>query len=65
MGEQYKHFKGGLYELICEATDSETQSDLVVYKSLNDGRVWVRPKKMFFEKVKIGEKTIPRFKKLN
>lgn len=60
----YKHFKGGLYELVCEATDSETQEDLIVYKSLKDGKVWVRPKKMFFEKVEVNGKSMPRFEKL-
>jgi hypothetical protein len=65
MKEQYKHFKGRLYEIVCEAIDSETQDDLIVYKSLKDGKVWVRPKKMFFEKVEVNGEVVPRFEKLS
>jgi len=65
MKEQYKHFKGGLYEIVCEAIDSETQDDLIVYKSLKDGKVWVRPKRMFFENVEVNGEIVPRFEKLN
>jgi len=65
MEEKYKHFKGGLYEIVCEAIDSETQDDLIVYKSLKDGKVWVRPKRMFFENVEVNGEIVPRFEKLN
>jgi hypothetical protein len=65
MKEQYKHFKGGLYEIVCEAIDSETQDDLIVYKSLKDGKVWVRLKSMFFETVTLNGEIVPRFEKLN
>jgi len=64
MKEQYKHFKGGLYEIVCKAIDSETQDDLIVYKSLKDGKVWVRPEKMFFENVEVNGLIVPRFEKL-
>lgn len=65
MNEKYKHFKGGLYEMVCEAMDSENQEDLIVYKSLKDGKVWVRPKKMFFEQVEVSGKVVPRFERLS
>lgn len=64
MSEKYKHFKGGLYEIVCEATDSENQQELIVYKSLKDGKIWARPKKMFFEEVEVNGKIVPRFEKL-
>ena len=49
-GAKYRHFKGGEYELIDVARHSETNEELVVYRSLADGKVWARPKTMFVDK---------------
>lgn len=59
----YKHFKGGIYELMYKgATHSETQESLVVYRSLKDHRVWVRPEKEFFSNVVVDPTlTVARF----
>jgi hypothetical protein len=38
----YRHYKGGIYKVIANALDCETQSPLVVYQSLDDGQVWAR-----------------------
>ena len=59
---KFRHFKGGLYEYICEARHSETEEEMVVYRPLyNDSGVWVRPKSMFFEDVTINGTKVPRF----
>ena len=59
---KYKHHKGKYYELIGTAKHSETLEELVVYRALyGEGELWVRPKKMFLEKVKIKGKEVPRF----
>lgn len=59
---KYRHFKGGEYEVLAIAKDSETLQELVVYKALyGDGAVWVRPKAMFLETVERDGKTVPRF----
>lgn len=64
----YKHYKWNLYEVIWIAKHSETLEDLVVYKALYNSwdfwnnSLWVRPKKMFLEKIIIDSKEIPRFK---
>jgi hypothetical protein len=47
----YQHFKGGYYSAIMLATNSETEAPMVVYVSLADGTVWVRPLEMFTEEV--------------
>jgi hypothetical protein len=40
----YRHFKGGRYELVSDmATIEGTKDPVVVYRSLQDTRVWVRP----------------------
>lgn len=61
---KYKHYKGNYYKVIGVAKHSETLEELVIYECLYDNprsKIWVRPLKMFTEKVKINGETIPRF----
>lgn len=59
----YRHFKGGEYQLISVAKDSELASrELAVYQSLADDSLWVRPLSMFLEEVDRDEYHGPRFK---
>jgi len=46
-GRRYRHKKGGRYEVLELGKHSETQEDMVVYRSLDHGTVWVRPRAMF------------------
>ena len=61
----YKHSKTGrLYTVLGVAKHSETLEDLVVYESLYDNplsKLWVRPLKMFVEKIELDGKKVPRF----
>jgi hypothetical protein len=62
---KYQHYKGNFYRVIGIAKHSETLEDMVIYEPLYEKpkyKLWVRPKKMFLEKIKIKGKTIPRFK---
>ena len=62
---KYLHYKNKLYLVLAVAIHSETLEEMVVYISLYDnpsGQVWVRPKKMFLEKVLVNGKRVPRFK---
>lgn len=45
----YRHAKGGKYLYIGEGRHTETQEELVAYKSMADGRYWFRPTPMFYE----------------
>lgn len=45
----YQHYKGQQYELLYIGTHTETLERLVVYKSLSDNKIWIRPKNMFHE----------------
>lgn len=49
VGKVYRHYKGNVYEIIALAKHSETLEDMVVYKSVKDGKTWVRPQKMWNE----------------
>jgi len=63
----YKHYKGKLYQVIGIAHHTETLEEVVVYRALYESEdfgkkaLWVRPLKMFLEKVKVGGKEMPRF----
>ena len=62
IGGKYRHFKGGLYEVIGVAKDSETLEEMVVYRALyGEGGLWVRPLTMFCETVERDGKVTPRF----
>jgi len=61
---KYRHYKGQLYEVIGIERHSETLEELVLYRPLYKNRLsalWVRPKKMFLENVKIDGSAVPRF----
>lgn len=59
---KYRHFKGGEYEVLYLAKDSETLETLVVYRALyGDGGVWVRPARMWNETVERNGKRYKRF----
>lgn len=51
IGRKYLHFKGNMYELLNIATHTETGRQFAVYKSLNDGKVWIRQLEMFVSEV--------------
>lgn len=58
----YRHYKGGLYEVLDVARHSESQEVLVVYRPLYGEReCWVRPYAMFMEQVQLEGVMQPRF----
>lgn len=58
----YRHFKGNLYELVAVARHSETLEEMVVYRALyGDGGLWVRPLRMWGERVARDGYDGPRF----
>jgi hypothetical protein len=57
---QFRHYKGGLYEFVCDATLESDLTPMIVYRSA-DGKVWTRPASVFFELVDVGGKPVPRF----
>jgi hypothetical protein len=61
---KYRHYKGGVYEVIGTARNSETLEEMVVYISVKDGQMWVRPRKMFLEEVDWEGRKQPRFQKI-
>ncbi|MDX2776612.1 DUF1653 domain-containing protein [Streptomyces caniscabiei] len=61
----YRHYKGNEYEVIGTGKHTESEETLVIYKSLYEPyAIWARPYDMFFEKVVVNNKEIPRFQRV-
>jgi hypothetical protein len=61
----YRHYKGGLYEVIDTARHSETLEPMTVYRALyGEHGLWVRPAAMFAETVEMEGTVRPRFEKI-
>lgn len=59
---KYRHYKGPLYEVLDVAKHSETEEELVVYRTLyGDFSLWVRPLDMFNEEIEYEGERVKRF----
>lgn len=59
---RYRHYKGQEYQVLGVARHSETEEEFVVYRPLyGKGELWVRPLKMFLEKVEKEAGAVLRF----
>lgn len=62
---RYRHFKGGEYEVLFSAINSETLEETVIYRPLyGEGKIWARPASMWNETVNRDGKTYRRFTKI-
>jgi hypothetical protein len=58
----YRHYKGGMYEVIDTVRHSETLEPMTLYRALYGQRgLWVRPAAMFEERVVIDGVEQARF----
>lgn len=63
---RYRHYKGKDYEVLFLARHSETEEEMVVYRTLyGDHSLWVRPASMWQELVTVDGKQIPRFRPIS
>jgi hypothetical protein len=60
---RYRHYKGNEYTVIGTARRSETLEEMVVYRQeYSEHGLWVCPKQMFSETVKVDGPDVPRFR---
>jgi hypothetical protein len=66
-GDRYQHYKGGLYEIICQAVQESDQTPVVVYRPLSENTQtnWTRPMHDFFEMVQVGQRMTQRFTRVD
>lgn len=56
VGKKYRHFKGHIVEVIAIGTNTETMEEMVVYKHLEQNKVWIRPLEMFADEKDISSR---------
>ncbi|MBA5690149.1 DUF1653 domain-containing protein [Rugamonas apoptosis] len=61
---RFRHYKGGVYELVSEATLEADLTPMIVYRAA-DGSVWVRPKDVFFQLIEVDGVMVQRFAPIN
>jgi len=63
VADVYRHYKGGIYNVIGMGRHTETKEELVFYED-TDGKLWARPVENFLENVEINGRKVPRFQHL-
>jgi hypothetical protein len=59
---RYRHYKGGLYDVVATVRHSESLEPMTLYRALyGEHGLWVRPAAMFNEEVVIDEVRQRRF----
>ena len=59
---RYRHYKGGLYDVVGTVRHSESLEPMTLYRALyGEQGLWVRPAAMFNENVVIDGLCQPRF----
>ena len=49
IGERYKHYKGGEYEILSISHHTEQDEELVNYCEVGNSKIWSRPKEIFMD----------------
>jgi hypothetical protein len=63
---RYRHYKGKEYRVLGCARHSETEEEFVVYQNLYGTQgLWIRPKEMFMEQVRVEGIVVPRFQRID
>lgn len=63
---RYRHYKGGLYEVVDTVRHSESLEPMTLYRALyGEEGLWVRPAAMFLEDVVVAGIRQPRFTRID
>lgn len=64
----YRHYKGGMYEVLGVAHHTETEEAFALYRALPPSpyppTLRVRPLEMFLEHIEVDGATVPRFERI-
>lgn len=64
VGGLYRHFKGGVYQIVDFATCTQTLETTVIYKAYGESRLWSRPIVDFLALLNTRQHHCGRFEKL-
>ncbi|MEV6449162.1 DUF1653 domain-containing protein [Amycolatopsis sp. NPDC051716] len=60
----YRHFKGGVYEVLMTGWHTEAEEVCVIYRDIEIKEIQIRPLDMFAETVEVDGKSVPRFERI-
>ncbi|MFA5135367.1 MAG: DUF1653 domain-containing protein [Patescibacteria group bacterium] len=60
-GEVFRHYKGGIYAVICVVQHTETEEALVIYQRMSTGDRWAKPLSMWYGMVEVPGGLVSRF----
>lgn len=63
MADVYRHYKGGIYNVIGMGKHTETEEEVIIYEDTK-GNLLVRPIEMFMEDVEVNGVKTKRFQHL-
>lgn len=63
-GQRFRHYKGGLYRVVCRSVRESDLAQLVTYQNEADGYVWTRTLEEFTSSVKTDSGEVPRFERV-
>jgi len=63
-GDRYRHHKGGEYEVLGSAIQENPLAHVVVYRSLAEGHLWVRPIDDWLAIVAVDARPVGRFARI-
>lgn len=61
MAEIYQHYKGGIYNKLSMAMNTETDAQMIIYSN-SRGVVFARPADLFYGEVIVDGEAVERFK---
>jgi hypothetical protein len=63
-GERWQHYKGGVYEIVAMCNHTDTNEELVVYRSLSFGGFHARPYCEWHDRLWLEDYSANRFRRL-
>nr|WP_246355826.1 DUF1653 domain-containing protein [Paraburkholderia humisilvae] len=57
---RYRHYEGGICELVCEAATERDHTAMVIYRA-EDGSIRCSPKDLFFERIEVDGRPVQRY----
>lgn len=65
VGQKYRHFKGGEYQIVALAIQEDTLEPLVIYSNPKKETTWARTAENFTEVIERDGKIMKRFELIN